>query len=77
MEYFDKITEDQYNAYRKNKFIFDLEVETKYYCELDCIILYKVIEIFSKYIFNLFKLDIFKYPTLPSLAFAIFRSNFF
>jgi hypothetical protein len=27
-------------------------------------------------IFNLFNLNIHKYPTLPSLAFAIFRSNF-
>jgi hypothetical protein len=26
--------------------------------------------------FNLFKVDINKYPTLSSLAFAIFRSNF-
>jgi hypothetical protein len=27
-------------------------------------------------IFNLFGINIHKYPTLPSLAFAIFRSNF-
>jgi hypothetical protein len=27
-------------------------------------------------IFNLFGKNIHKYPTLPSLAFAIFRSNF-
>ena len=27
-------------------------------------------------IFNLFNINIHKYPTLPSLAFAIYRSNF-
>jgi DNA polymerase type B, organellar and viral len=36
-------------------------------------VLYKVIETFNKFIFELFKLNIHDYPTLPSLAFAIFR----
>jgi hypothetical protein len=38
--------------------------------------LYKIIEKFAKKIYELFRLDIHKYPTLPSLSFAIYRSNF-
>lgn len=75
-KYFDGITVEQYNEYQKSKYFFDLENETKFYCELDCLVLYKVLKVFSNQIFELFKLDINKYPTLPSLAFAIYRSNF-
>jgi DNA polymerase type B, organellar and viral len=35
-----------------------------------------VIAKFSEQIFSLFRIDILKYPTLPSLAFAIYRNNF-
>jgi hypothetical protein len=38
--------------------------------------LYQVLENFNSLIFELFGLNIHKYPTLSSLAFAIFRSNF-
>jgi hypothetical protein len=31
---------------------------------------------FSKQIFKLYKLNINKYPTLPSLAFAIFKKDY-
>jgi DNA polymerase type B, organellar and viral len=31
---------------------------------------------FNEFIFKLFKIDVDKYPTISSLAFAIFRSNF-
>lgn len=75
-KYYDGITIEQYNEIYKSKYLFDLEYETKFYCELDCIVLYKVLKVFSKQIFELFSLDINKYPTLPSLAFAIYRSNF-
>ena len=51
-------------------------METIKYCELDCLVLYKVIEKFSKNIFELFRIDLFKYPTLSSLAFKIYRSKF-
>lgn len=39
-------------------------------------LLHQVISEFSKWIFKMYRVDIHKYPTLPSLAFAIFRSNF-
>lgn len=38
--------------------------------------LHKVINEFNKNIFNLFRINIHKYPTISSLAFAIYRSNF-
>jgi hypothetical protein len=37
---------------------------------------FQIIFKFNDLIFGLFKLNIHKYPTLSSLAFAIFRSNF-
>src|ERR1700749_1315259 len=49
---------------------WNLKNETIKYCENDCLVLYKVIETFNKYIFDLFKLNIHNCPTLPSLAFA-------
>jgi hypothetical protein len=39
-------------------------------------VLYHIIKNFSIKIFDLFKVDIHKYPTLPSLSFGIYRSNF-
>lgn len=46
------------------------------YCDLFCIKLLKVLSKFLTLIFERFKLDINKYPTLPSLSFAIFRSQY-
>jgi hypothetical protein len=43
---------------------------------LDCISLYQELSKFNTVIFERFKLDINKYPTLPSLSFAIFRSQY-
>jgi hypothetical protein len=50
--------------------------ETVNYCSKDCISLYQVIIKFSELIFELFKIDIHKYPTISSLAFGIYRSKF-
>ena len=47
--------------------------ETIKYCELDCIALYQIIDKFSDNIFQMFRIDLLKYPTLSSLAFAIYR----
>jgi hypothetical protein len=69
---------DEYNEYKAN-FInnnWSLKDEAIKYCELDCISLFQIILKFNNMIFNLFNLNIHKYPTLPSLAFSIYRSNF-
>ena len=56
--------------------LWSLKEETIKYCLNDCVILHNILMDFSSHIFNLFSINIHKYPTLPSLAFAIFRSNF-
>jgi len=50
--------------------------ETIKYCEIDCVSLYQIITKFNELVFEKFKIDIHKYPTLSSLAFAIFRTHF-
>lgn len=77
-KYFNDILITEYQVYLenfKNK-SWNLEAEALKYCEIDCISLYQVIFKFSKMIFDLFKISVHKYPTLSSLAFAIFRTHF-
>jgi hypothetical protein len=70
----DKVYEEYKNSFKDKE--WNLKKETIRYCESDVVILHKVISKFQKRIFNLFNVDILKHPTLPSLAFAIFRSNY-
>lgn len=76
LKYFDNVSLEDYNVYYKGFHNWDLRKETIKYCELDCFVLYKILFKFSNYIFGLFRVDILEYPTLSSLAFAIFRSKF-
>jgi len=46
------------------------------YCENDCISLYDVLIKFRELVFTNWKIDIEKYPTTPSLAFAIYRAHY-
>jgi len=75
--YFKNIKLAEYNKYKasfnKN---WGLKNEAIKYCNLDCISLYQILFKFNDMIFGLFSKNIHHYPTLPSLAFAIFRSNF-
>jgi DNA polymerase type B, organellar and viral len=67
----------EYNKYKANfKNNWNLKSEVIKYCNLDCISLYQILFKFNDMIFSLFGKNIHHYPTLPSLAFAIFRSNF-
>jgi DNA polymerase elongation subunit (family B) len=69
---------DEYINY-KNLFInkiWDFKEESIKYCNLDCVSLYHILSKFNKLIFDLFNINIIKYPTLSSLAFGIFRSHF-
>jgi hypothetical protein len=43
---------------------------------MDCISLYEILIKFNTLIFEQFSRNIHHYPTLPSLAFAIFRTEF-
>lgn len=77
IKHFNNITSDQYNDLTS---MFDnnwnLKIETNRYCEQDCKSLYQVIYKFQDLIFEYFKVNIHKYPTLPGLSFAIFRMNY-
>lgn len=76
--YFDKVSKKDYQDYL-NSFLgrtWNLEAETVKYCVMDCISLHQVMSKFSEMIYNLFEIDINKYPTVSSLAFAIFRTKF-
>jgi len=78
LNYFYDLSEKDYKEYVKsfNNKSWILKKEAVKYCEQDVVTLHQIIELFNKKIFNNFRLNIHTYPTLPSLAFAIFRSNF-
>ena len=77
IKYFKNINLNDYNKY-KSDFgnNWSLKNEAIKYCNLDSISLYEILFKFNDMIFSLFNKNIHNYPTLPSLAFAIFRSNF-
>lgn len=77
-EFFSKITKEEYDNY-KTKYLgrdWNLMEELIKYCEQDVNSLWQVIFNFSTIIYELFNIYVLEYPTLPALAFAIFRSNF-
>lgn len=75
-KYFNGISSIDYNCYIENYNIWNLRDETIRYCEIDCKSLFEVLVKFNELIFDKFKINIHRYPTLSSLAFAIFRSNY-
>jgi len=79
-KYFSNITIDEYNAYKdsfvKGNKIWNFKDEAIKYCELDCISLFQILSKFNTLIFKKFKLNIIKYPTLPSLSFNLFRTHY-
>ena len=77
IKYFKDININDYETY-KSKFNnnWNLRKEAVEYCNLDCISLYQVLLKFNEMIFKYFGKNIHHYHTLPSLAMAIYRSNF-
>ncbi len=76
--YFYDISKIDYLNY-SNQFkniSWNLKNETIKYCEIDCVSLYQILIKFNDLIFEKFNINIHKYPTLSSLAFAIFRTHF-
>jgi len=79
-KYFAKVSLEDYNK-EKSKFKngainWNFKKEAIKYCQQDSIILFKVLQAFALLIWSKFNLNINDYPTIPSLAFAIFRKNF-
>jgi len=77
INYFDGVNQYDFYDY-ENKFNsnWSIKDETIKYCEIDCISLYQIILKFNELIFEHFKVNIHKYPTLSSLAIGIYRSAF-
>jgi len=75
---FSNINKEEFEKYKKqygaNIWVF--KEESIAYCTLDCISLHKIISKFNQLIFRNFKLNITNYPTLPSLAFNLFKSKY-
>lgn len=78
LKYFYDLSLKDYKEYVKsfNNKPWILKEEAIKYCEQDVVTLYQILELFNQKIFSNFRLNIHKYTTLPSLAFAIFRSYF-
>ena len=79
-KYFDtkKITLSEYEAYIKGytSKLWILKKEAISYCEQDCVLLYNILNKFGNQIYKEFKVNIYLTPTLPSLAFRIYRTHF-
>jgi hypothetical protein len=74
-EKFKKKFDDYILSYNQSS-KWDLKKELIEYCEQDVVVLHQVITKFSDEIYNKFKINISRYPTLTSIAFAIYRSIF-
>uniref|UniRef100_UPI0030E2B40F DNA polymerase n=1 Tax=Daedaleopsis nitida TaxID=1140402 RepID=UPI0030E2B40F len=87
LDYYGPVPEFKYfegiNEYQYKQYVFDytgktwnLRKETEWYCNQDCLVLYRVLNHFTEEVFKLFNILVINYATLSSLAFAIYRSNF-
>jgi hypothetical protein len=74
IDLFEEISSDEYNSIVSDK--WNLRNEVIHYCELDCKVLHQVLTKFNELIYNKWNLNIHRFPTLSSIAFAIFRSNY-
>lgn len=71
ISYFDKLKIYDYNNYKKDfNNNWNFKDEAIKYCELDCISLYQILNIFNDLMFNEFKINMNKYPTIPSIRFC-------
>jgi DNA polymerase type B, organellar and viral len=78
IKFFKELSNEEYQEY-KSRFtdnLWNLKKEAIKYCELDCKALFDVLINFNQEIYNLFEVNITESPTLPSLAFRIFRTHF-
>ena len=76
-KYFDGITLNEYNEYCSNfNNNWCLKTESIKYCEADCVSLYQIMIKFINMIFDLYKINVNNYPTLPSLAYGLFRTHY-
>ena len=55
---------------------WNLKEEAINYCITDCISLYEILMKFNEMFYQKFKININEHPTLPGLAFRVFRSKY-
>jgi len=75
---FNNIPAVEYENYKKqyiNK-IWNFKEEANKYCIIDCIALYQILVKFNQLIWDKFKINIGKFPTIPSLTFNLFISKY-
>jgi len=79
IKYFKGVSPEDYKEYQESHKdrIWNFKEESIKYCSLDCKALFQIISKFNKLIFERFKLNIVDYPTLPSLAFSIYRALYY
>ena len=65
-----------YEKYKSEFTEWSLIEEITKYCENDTIALHQVLVSFTEHIYKKFNVDIVQYPTLSSVAFAIYRSKY-
>lgn len=76
-KYFSGISLETYNNYKTLfKDNWSMKTETVKYCEQDCFVLFHIIDRFNSLIFELYNLNVHRFPSLPSLAFGIYRSKY-
>lgn len=77
ISYFSDITSNDYQNYLLQfTSSWSLRCETIKYCELDCKILYDILKKFNYLIFSKYLINIHRCPSLPSLAFTIYRAKY-
>jgi hypothetical protein len=77
IKYFADLNLKDYHLYKSNYLnTWNLREETIKYCEQDCRTLWFIIDKFNELIFNKYSLNVHRFPTLPSLAFGIFRAHY-
>lgn len=72
-EYFNDISLDEWNEIKKDN--WNAKLETQKYLRADLIGLLEALLIFSNFIHDKYNINITRYPTIPSIALAIFLSN--
>jgi hypothetical protein len=70
-EHFNDIPEDVYNSLPNP---YNLKDELIKYLEIDCESLFNILKLFFEDLFNDYEIDILKYPTISSIAMAVYRT---
>lgn len=72
------VTENEYEDFKKSlaNNEWNLRKEAIKYCELDCLTLFNIMSGFNDLMYNNLQIDMTKYPTVSSLAMALFRMHY-